>query len=964
MALTATPTASAEESPRAGDATSLAPVEPLLESPRHGRTAIRRLGDQLAVAAARNDLRPAELRTLLRADESAWIDPRGTLYYVDPVPERTSGAGEASAAVAPLAETFELHSNPGASLTILLDVDGAEVSGTSWNSQQNVTPGDHPAWDPAGDGPSFSDGERAMVQQVWATVAEDYAPFDVDVTTEDPGDAGLVRSSSSDSVYGTRVLVTPSDDPFAKICNRTCGGVAYVGVFDRVGAGAQPAWVFPQALRDDPKNVAEAAAHEAGHNLGLDHDGTAVQGYYAGHGAWAPVMGVGYDKPVVQWSQGSYPGADNQQDDLDVLAGYLGNRQDEAGGSADDPSVLPDREAVIGTPDDVDAYLLGTCAAGAVVDVLPAAVAPDLDVRATLYDADGTQRAVAQPASGNGDGTTASGLGGSLTVPTGGDGWVLSVEGVGEGAWAALGYDDYGSLGAYTVSAPGCDGEVAAGSPGAPADVTGATAGTDGLTLAWDAPAVTGDGPVTGYVVSRSGSAATQTLGAAARSHTFTGLTPGTTYQLSVRAVNASGVGPSVMVSATTEPPTPAVPSVPRDLTGSYDAQADRLQAFWTEPAAAGTQPISGYRVYLDGNLVGPLAAGIRGVALTRQGGFGDGQYVVGIAAVNAVGLSPVATTTITVDHPDRPANDDVADAEVLASTDGSVLGDNSQATSQGTDPTPPSSRAAGGHSVWFSWTPASDGPVTLETSGGGAGRDTTLGVYAGPASGLVQVAGDDDGAGLHARVAFEATAGTRYLVAVDGFGTTGGAGPFTLGWSQRRAPSAPGTPSGVPGEGRATVAWAAASGNGSPVTGYSVTSSPGGQTCTTTGALSCTVEGLSNGTPYTFRVRATNAVGDGAQSAASVAVTPAGPPSQVARPQVVVRGTKAIVTWSAATPRGTPVTGYVVDIDRGRDRSAPSSARKAVFKRLQPGRYQVRVAARSGLGTAPYSSWATLRVR
>ena len=875
VALTATPTASAEESARAADATSLAAVEPVLESPRHGRTAIRRLGDQLAVAAARNDLRPVELRTLLRTDETAWVDPRGTLYYVDPAPDRTAGAGQTSAAVAPLAETFQLHSNPGASLTILLDVDGAEVSGTWWNSQSNVTAANHPAWDPADDGPSFSDGERAMVQEVWAMVAEDYAPFDVDVTTEDPGEAGLVRSSTSDTAYGTRVLVTPSDDPFTQICSRSCGGVAYVGVFDNVGTSAQPAWVFPQALGDDPKNVAEAAAHEAGHNLGLDHDGTAVQGYYAGHGAWAPIMGVGYDKPVVQWSQGSYLGANSPEDDLDILAGYLGRRQDEAGGSAADPSVLPDGEAVIGTRDDVDAYLLGTCAADTVVDVLPAAVAPDLDVRAVLYDADGTERAVAQPASAYVDRATASGLGGSLTVPAAGDGWVLSVEGVGDGTWAGLGYDDYGSLGAYTVSAPGCDGEVAAGAPGAPAAVAGAGAGTDGLTLSWDAPTVTGDGPVTGYVVSRSGSATTQTLGAAARSHTFTGLAAGTTYQLSVRAVNASGPGPSVTVSATTAQPTPAAPDAPRDVTGSYDAQAGTLQVWWREPASAGTQPISSYRVFLGGSLVGPVVPTARGVELTRQGGFGDGQYVVGVAAVNAVGPSPVATTTITVDH---PSNDDVADAEVLSGTDGSVSGDNTHATGQSTDPTPPSARDAGGHSVWYSWTPESDGPAAMETSGGGVGRDTTLGVYTGPASGPVQVAGDDDSAGLHARVSFEATAGTRYLVAVDGFATTGGAGPFTLSWSQDPRP--------------------------------------------------------------------------------------AGPPDQMAPPQVAVRGTKAIVTWRAATPHGTPVTGYLVDIDRGRDKSVQGDVRKAVFKNLERGRYRIRVAARSAAGTSPSSRWVKIRVR
>lgn len=59
------------------------------------------------------------------------------------------------------------------------------------------------------------------------------------------------------------------------------------------------------------------------------------------------------------------------------------------------------------------------------------------------------------------------------------------------------------------------------------------------------------------------------------------------------------------------------------------------------------------------------------------------------------------------------------------------------------------------------------------------------------------------------------------------------------------------------------------------PITTYTVTSSPGG--LTGTGASSpITVAGLTNGTPYTFTVRATNSVGQGAASAASAAVTPA----------------------------------------------------------------------------------------
>ena len=88
--------------------------------------------------------------------------------------------------------------------------------------------------------------------------------------------------------------------------------------------------------------------------------------------------------------------------------------------------------------------------------------------------------------------------------------------------------------------------------------------------------------------------------------------------------------------------------------------------------------------------------------------------------------------------------------------------------------------------------------------------------------------------------------------------------------------PGAPGTPTGVAGDRRVTVSWAApASDGGSPITGYTVTASPGGGTCSTTGGLSCTVTGLVNGTAYTFTVRATNRVGTGPASAPSAPVTP-----------------------------------------------------------------------------------------
>jgi hypothetical protein len=89
-----------------------------------------------------------------------------------------------------------------------------------------------------------------------------------------------------------------------------------------------------------------------------------------------------------------------------------------------------------------------------------------------------------------------------------------------------------------------------------------------------------------------------------------------------------------------------------------------------------------------------------------------------------------------------------------------------------------------------------------------------------------------------------------------------------------------PGAPTGVTataGDGQATVSWTApASDGGATISSYTATSSPGGKTCTwTAGSLSCTVSSLSNGTPYTFTVTATNSAGTGPASSPSAAVTP-----------------------------------------------------------------------------------------
>jgi hypothetical protein len=78
-------------------------------------------------------------------------------------------------------------------------------------------------------------------------------------------------------------------------------------------------------------------------------------------------------------------------------------------------------------------------------------------------------------------------------------------------------------------------------------------------------------------------------------------------------------------------------------------------------------------------------------------------------------------------------------------------------------------------------------------------------------------------------------------------------------------------------GAGQATISWSRPSSDGgSTITSYTVTSSPGSDTCTwTTGPLTCVVTGLTSGDRYTFTVSASNAKGVGPVSVASNSVKP-----------------------------------------------------------------------------------------
>lgn len=401
------------------------------------------------------------------------VDSQGSVLYVDPAP--TNGAAPA-ATVAPastatpiaiaLTDIFRLNSRPGAPRTLYLDFDGHQITGTVWNSAYGGgLPYQAQPYSIDADFLNFSNAERQNIINIWRRVAEDFAAFNVNVTTQAP--------ASMTEFVGRAVITRDTDANGRAMPHAGAGGVAYVGVFGYAYYGYySPALVYSNRLGGGREDyVAEAASHELGHNLGLSHDATASSGYYTGHGAgsataWAPIMGVAYNRAVSQWSIGEYAGANNREDDTAILAGRLGARADDhsntatgatplitsAGGivasttvERDIANARPENKGIIGSRSDVDvfSFTAGTGPLNLTVapHQLPVNTAGgNLDVRLDLYAEGGALVASAAP-----DGNPLAVL--TRTVSQGR--YFLHVSGVGD---AVTPYSDYGSLGQYFIA--------------------------------------------------------------------------------------------------------------------------------------------------------------------------------------------------------------------------------------------------------------------------------------------------------------------------------------------------------------------------------------------------------------------------------------------------------------------------------------------------------------------------------
>ena len=417
----------------------------------------------LTALAAVNDLTLPQVQEVL-ADPAAQLTDSGRIWFADPVGRVDTAERPVLRQAASLGRTFRLHSKAGSRRTIYLDFDGHTVRGTAWNRSAGVRAGRHQGWDPSRNGPAFTIREKRAIQSIWARVAEDYAPFDVDVTTQRPAEARIHRDRRRDKVFGTRVLVSDSRQAHGRICGSTCGGAAFLNVFSATGGAHrrhQPTWVFPASLGNDVKAVAEAATHEAGHTFGLLHDG--VRGllglntpYYGGHGIWSPIMGVSYERPITQWSRGSYDGATTRQDDIRMIARRGAPiRRDEAGSRPRSAARrLPAGPAYISRSSDVDVFRLGSCRGRIRLRVSVARTSPNLDARLRLIR-NGRTIATADPRARRVSRDRARGMSARMSRAVKRGNYFVAVDGVGLGD-PATSYDDYGSVGAYRLRVRGC----------------------------------------------------------------------------------------------------------------------------------------------------------------------------------------------------------------------------------------------------------------------------------------------------------------------------------------------------------------------------------------------------------------------------------------------------------------------------------------------------------------------------
>lgn len=264
------------------------------------------------------------------------------------------------------------------------------------------------------------------------------------------------------------------------------------------------------------------------------------------------------------------------------------------------------------------------------------------------------------------------------------------------------------------------------------------------------------------------------------------------------------------------------------------------------------------------------------------------------------------------------------------------------------TKPSPPTKVVAipGDTTATVSWDkPADNGGVKITgyrvTSSPGAKTCVTTGVRTCVVAGL--------------------TNGVKYRFTVTATNSRGTSTPSVASPEVTPAsrPSPPRLVTVVGGNAKITASWQAPLDNGgAPIVSYVATTSPGGKQCRTTGARTCTITGLKNGTSYRVSVTAANAALRSVASDPSAPVTPATVPNPPLAVTAQSMDKSARVRWSAPNSTGgAPITSYTVRSIPG-GRSCTSAAKVCTVTGLANGaRYQFTVTAKNRVGDSKPSA-------
>ncbi len=333
----------------------------------------------------------------------------------------------------------KLSSYPAAASVIYLDFDGHFVSSGVWNN-----------------GVPFACATSGMddiqVTEVFNRVAEDYRPFNINITTDS---AVYLAAPLNKRV---RIIVTPTSAWYPGV-----GGVSWINSF--AWGDDTPGFVFCDRLGpNSPKLVAECCSHEAGHTVGLSHqsryDGvncsTPIETYNSGTGSgeagWAPIMGNSYGHNMTNWNNGPTPyGCTSVQDNLSIISAQssIGYRADDYAGATNGSATAVSASSfsmngVISTNTDKDAFKLVVAqGAGFHITAVPFNVGANneganLDIKMDLYNNTGTLIRSFDPAA-----SMSVSVDTNLNAGT----YYLVVDGTGNSYTG-----EYGSLGSYTIS--------------------------------------------------------------------------------------------------------------------------------------------------------------------------------------------------------------------------------------------------------------------------------------------------------------------------------------------------------------------------------------------------------------------------------------------------------------------------------------------------------------------------------